>query len=359
MSRAWKVELVVLSLASLLVAGRSRAASEPPVATPGEKAEAAPSATEPRPELGPKKIALGDELVLDLPENMGYFDRDAGRKLMEKMGNRVGDSFRGLVFKRDAGWLIELAYVGDGYVKDDDASDLKPADILSSIKEGTEQANEFRKEKGFRAVHVDGWTEAPRYDRAVHHLVWGIKGKYDDGASASVNFYTRVLGRRGYVALNLMDAPDSIEASKVDGLVVLRATTFKPGARYEDFDKSKDKVAEYGLAALVLGGAGVAAVKLVKVGLLAKFGGKLIALLFAAKKLVVLFFVGAGAWLKKTFGKRGANAPVETSSPAAASAPEPTTSARAVGAPEASPPPASGPHSGSPSGSPSGSIEGP
>jgi uncharacterized membrane-anchored protein len=340
MSRARKVDVVVVSLACLLVTGRSRAASEPPVATPGDKVEAAPAADQPRPELGPKKIELGDDLVLDLPENMGYFDRDAGRKLMEKMGNRVGDSFRGLVFKREAGWLIELAYVGDGYVKDDDASDLKPDDILSSIKEGTEQANEFRKEKGFRAVHVDGWTEAPHYDRAVHHLVWGIKGKYDDGASASVNFYTRVLGRRGYVALNLMDAAESIETSKVDGLVVLRATTFKPGSRYEDFDKSKDKVAEYGLAALVLGGAGVAAVKLVKVGLLAKFGGKLIALLFAAKKLLVLFFVGAGAWLKKTFGKRGANAPVEAAAPAAAPPAEP---AAPVAAPEASPSPPSSP----------------
>ena len=117
-----------------------------------------------------------------------------------------------------------------------------------------------------------------------------------------------MLGRHGYVALNLMDDPSTIEASKVDGLVVLRATTFKPGARYQDFDKRSDKVAEYGLAALVLGGAGVAAVKLVKIGLLAKFGGKLIALLIAAKKLVVLFFVGIGAWFKKVFGRRGASA---------------------------------------------------
>src|SRR5262245_45092418 len=128
MSRTRKVDLVFVVLAALLVAGPSAvswAASEPPVATPGEKgeAQAAPPGDQPRPQLGPKKIELGDDLVLDLPENMGYFDRDAGKKLMEKMGNRVGDSFRGLVFKRDGDWLIELAYVGDGYVKDDDAAE--------------------------------------------------------------------------------------------------------------------------------------------------------------------------------------------------------------------------------------------
>ncbi|HVR01334.1 MAG TPA: DUF2167 domain-containing protein, partial [Polyangia bacterium] len=176
------------------------------------------------------------------------------------------------------------------------------------------------------------------YERAIHHLIWGIRGKNDDGTISTINYYTRVLGRHGFVALNLMDDPASIEAAKIDGLVVLRATTFKPGARYEDFDKKSDKVAEYGLAALVLGGAGAVGVKLVKVGLLAKFGGKLIALIIAGKKLVVLFFVGIGAWLKKVFSGRKAAATaasIEGTAPA-----EPP-----VGAPPsaADPPPSSGP----------------
>jgi uncharacterized membrane-anchored protein len=313
---------------ALCGAAAARAGSpEPPASDKADKADeddTKAAADEPRPELGPKKVDLGDDLVLDLPEGYGYFNRADGKKLMEKMGNQVDDSLRGLVVKRGAGWLMELEYVGDGYVKDDDAAELKPDDMLSSIKEATEEANEFRQKQGFPAIHVDRWTEPPRYDRTVHHLIWGIEGKHDDGSSASVNFYTRVLGRRGYVALNLMDDPDKIDASKVDGLVVLRATTFKPGARYEDFDKKSDKVAEYGLAALVLGGAGAAALKLAKVGLLAKFGGKLIALLIAGKKLVVLFFVGIAAWVRKVFGRKPAAAPaVAASRPPPPDAPPP------------------------------------
>jgi uncharacterized membrane-anchored protein len=271
-----------------------------------------------RPVIGPKTIELGDALVLDLPADMGYFDRATGKTLMEKMGNQVGDDFRGLVFKKDSGWLIEIGYVSDGYVKDDDAGNLKPDEILKSIHDGTEEANEFRKQKGFPAIHVDAWTEPPRYERAQHHLIWGISGKHDDGTSASINFYTRVLGRRGYVALNLMDDPKTIEASKADGLTVLRATTFKPGARYQDFNAKSDKVAEYGLAALVAGGAGAVALKLVKVGLLAKFGTKILALLIAGKKLLVLLLVSVGAGIKRLIGGRKQKpeaAPPSTPSP--------------------------------------------
>jgi uncharacterized membrane-anchored protein len=261
-----------------------------------------------RPQHGPKKIELGDDLVIDLPQSYGFFDREHARKLLEKMGNRTDDSTRGLVFMKDKSWFIHLRYVGDGYVKDDDAADLKPDDILENMKEATEAANEARKQNGFPAMHVVGWTEPPRYERGPHHLVWGIKGTADDKTD-SINFYTRVLGRRGYVALNLVDDAATIEAAKPEGLAILRATTFKPGARYEDFDAKHDKVAEYGLAALVVGGAGVAALKLAKVGILAKFSGKLLALLFAAKKLVVLALVALGAFFKRLFGGKSQQPP--------------------------------------------------
>jgi uncharacterized membrane-anchored protein len=302
-----RVGRVVAVVAVLLAFGarasaaeRKRAEAKPaPAEATADEAQddEKPDPDKPKPEIGPKQIDLGDDLVLDLPADMGYFNRADAKKLMEKMGNPPDDSLRGLVFKRDADWLISIEYTGEGYVKDDDAAELKPDEILSSIKEGTEEANKYRKEKGVPPIHADSWSEPPRYDRALHHLVWGIRGKDDDGTISTINFYTRALGRRGYVALNLMDDPKTIEASKVDGLAVLRATTFKPGSRYEDFDKSKDKVAEYGLAALVLGGAGAAALKL---GL----GGKLLALIIAGKKVIVLFFVAIGAWFKKLFGHR-------------------------------------------------------
>jgi uncharacterized membrane-anchored protein len=319
---SWAASLFVVSLISASAwASQGKANKEAAAPAPAGEEEEVPAAD--RPQLGPKKIDLGDDLVLDLPEGFGYFDRVQGKKLMEKMGNPTDDSLRGLVFMQEKSWLMVLRYVGEGYVKDDDAADLKPDEILEAIKEGTEESNEFRKERGIPAIHVAGWTETPRYEKAQHHLVWGIKGNDDAGKAAGVNFYTRVLGRRGYVALNLMDDPETIEASKVDGLVVLRATTFKQGARYEDFDPKSDKVAEYGLAALVLGGAGVAAVKLAKVGILAKLSGKVLALIIAGKKVLALAILGIIAVVKKMMGRKQEAPPPSEPPPPDAAPPAP------------------------------------
>jgi len=206
----------------------------------------------------------------------------------------------GIVTREDASWLISMTYVEEGYVKDDEAEKMDAAEILNAIKEGTEEANKFREQRGFPAIHVDGWTESPRYDRSVHHVVWALKANSTNGAS--LNYNTRILGRRGYASLNLIDDPEHVEASKPEAAKFLAATTFNKGARYEDFDSKSDKVAEYGLAALIAGGAGAVGLKLLKVGLLAKFGGKLIALILAGKKLFVLAAVAIAAFFKKFLG---------------------------------------------------------
>jgi uncharacterized membrane-anchored protein len=171
---------------------------------------------------------------------------------------------------------------------------------LKAIREGTEEGNKYRVEHGFKPMHVDGWSEPPHYERASHHLIWAVAGS--DGDGSSINYNTRVLGRHGYASLNLIDDPEKLAQSKLEAATLLGVTRFEPGARYEDFNEKSDKVAEYGLAALVAGGAGAAALKLAKVGLLAKFGGKLLALLVAGKKAVVAALVALGAWAKKLFG---------------------------------------------------------
>ena len=284
----------------------------------GAKANAAPAEDEapadpnrPRlvPKAGPATIDLGHDMTLALPESYIFFDKDQANQLMESMGNMKSDDRIGVITREDASWLISMTYVEEGYVKDDEAEKLDADEILNAIKEGTEEANKFREERGFAAVHVDGWTEPPRYDRSVHHLVWALKANSKNGAS--LNYNTRILGRRGYASLNLIDDPERVEASKPEAAKFLMATTFNKGARYEDFDQKSDKVAEYGLAALVAGGAGAAALKLVKVGLLAKFGAKLLALLIAGKKVLVVAAIAIAALLKKVLG--GAKAKAQAS----------------------------------------------
>lgn len=251
---------------------------------------------------GPSRVTLGHELTLDLPEGFFYLEKKEADEMMRRFGNQDDPSLLGVVLKPESSWLVTISFDAEGYIKDEDGEKMDADEILKAITEGTEEGNKYRAEHGFKPLHVDGWMEPPHYDRKTHHLIWGVRASDADGTS--INYNTRVLGRRGYASLNLIDDPEKLAQSKLEAATLLGVTHFDQGARYEDFNEKSDKVAEYGLAALVAGGAGAAALKLAKVGILAKFGGKILALLIAGKKAVVAALVAFGAWAKRLFRKK-------------------------------------------------------
>jgi uncharacterized membrane-anchored protein len=77
---------------------------------------------------------------------------------------------------------------------------------------------------------------------------------------------------------------------------IVYSTTFVPGSRYSEW-KSGDKVAEFGLTALIAGGAGVAAMK-------TGFFAKLAASLAAAWKVIAAAFVALSTRLKNLFKRK-------------------------------------------------------
>jgi uncharacterized membrane-anchored protein len=290
-----------------------------------------------KPVVGPQKVDAGHDVTIDLPAGTMFLDAEQAKRFMEKLGNLHNDDLLGVMAQPDTSWLVTVRFVEDGYVKDDEAEKMDADEILKAIREGTDAANEERVQKGFKALHVVGWSEPPRYQRDAHHLVWGIRGQGDGEPEEVINFNTRVLGRKGFVSLNLIDGAHNIEASKPAVAALLAATRFKTGSRYEDFNSKSDKVAEYGLAALVAGGAGAVALKLVKVGLIAKFGGKILALIIALKKAIVLAFIALAAFLRRIFGRK-----------------KEATAGLAVNPNLAVPPPGSGPQQGPTEGGPGG-----
>jgi uncharacterized membrane-anchored protein len=285
------------------------ASSRDPAQTPQDEPHDKQDKPKYQPIIGPQKVDLGHGLEIDLPESFLFLEHVQAGKLMETLGNFENQNLLGVIAQPESSWMVTIRYVEDGYVKDDEAEKMDADEILKAIKEGTDEANKERETKGFKALHVMGWSEPPRYARDHHHLVWGVRVKSDDDPEEAVNFNTRVLGRAGFASLNLVDSASKIEASKPAAATLLAATHYKPGSRYEDFDSKKDKVAEYGLAALVLGGAGAVALKLVKVGLIAKFAGKILALLIALKKAIILVIVAIFAFFKRVLGLGKKDAP--------------------------------------------------
>lgn len=219
---------------------------------------------------GPKEIDLGDQGTLKLPAGYVYLTPGDAAALMTYWGNPGPHKLLGLVMsaaEKDS-WAISLKFRNEGYVKDEDAKSWNADELFKSVKEGTEASNEQRKKLGGGELQVIDWVQKPSYDVATHRLAWGMRAEsiQDGQRDESVNYHTYVLGREGFIEMNLMTDSKSLAVARPRADELLAATSFGPGKRYEDFSEATDKVAQYGLAALVAGGVAK------KLGLLATLG---------------------------------------------------------------------------------------
>jgi uncharacterized membrane-anchored protein len=225
------------------------------------------------PTTGPTTVDLGRDLAsLNVGADYYFIDAPNTKKLMQALGNPPSGAELGTIIpKNDADWFVVLEYEDTGYIKDDQGASLDAAALLESIRKGTERSNAQRTLMGHPAMHLVGWVEKPHYDTLNKRLVWALSGRADGADHEVVNFNTRVLGRHGLISVVLVTDKASFERDRAVVPALIGGISFKPGKRYEEFVKGTDKVAEYGLAALVAGGAGVAVVKAAQMGLFARF----------------------------------------------------------------------------------------
>jgi uncharacterized membrane-anchored protein len=255
---------------------------------------------------GPHSVPLKDEATLALPAGYAFVPRKESVELLKLMGNESGSELVGLVFPLAEGkdYFLVVDYENAGYVSDAEAKEWDADDLLESLQEGTEAGNLMRKKQGVPAIQVTRWVEAPKYEEATHRLVWSAEVRLKDAEDPDpgVNYNTYVLGREGYVSLNLVTSVSTVDADKPAAHELLSAIAFNEGRRYADFDSSTDKVAAYGIAALV---GGVAAKKLGLLALIAAGAAK-----FAKVIIIALAAFGAGIakWFKGRSAKPDANA---------------------------------------------------
>jgi uncharacterized membrane-anchored protein len=254
------------------------------------------------PEAG--KITLRDNLAsLTIPEDFAYLNAaEAERVLTEAWGNPPGSEALGMIYPRatglleDTSWAVIVTYTEDGYVEDDDAEDIDYADLLKEMQEGTREANAERAKGGYPAMQLIGWAEPPHYDKASHKLYWAKELQVAGAPENTLNYAVRVLGRKGVLELNAIATLPQLPTIKTEMKKVMGFVEFNSGSRYEDFVGGADKVAAYGIGALVAGK--VAA----KVGL---FKG-LIALLIAGKKFLIFGAIALFAGIKSFLGRKKA-----------------------------------------------------
>ena len=295
--------IVLLCLAA--VAGLA----DPVWAQPAPKPPAAPSALEAAwaaagktAIVGPAKIKLLDQGELTIPAGDVFVPAAEANRIMEAIGNPAHSSRFGLIVSRKDQdiWMVDVDWIKEGYVRDGDAKDWKPDTLLSTLKDNTEQDNTGRQARGLPALDILGWAQPPAYDAAAHRLVWSMRLK-ERGAPENVpqviNYNTYALGRDGYFSLDLITDSAHLAADRGVASQLLGTLNFVPGKRYQDFNQSTDKVAAYGLAALV----GVVAVK--KLGLLAMAG----VFLLKIWKLGLIAIAGGATAVRKFFRRKTAD----------------------------------------------------
>jgi uncharacterized membrane-anchored protein len=250
---------------------------------------------------GPYHAQLGAVAEVDIPKGYAFTDSAGTRRFMELTHNPSSDSELGLVIpvsdKDDSNfWFMLFDFDEIGYVSDSEKTSLDADKILDSLKKNTERGNELRKAKGWSPFHLIRWEKPPFYDEQTHNLTWATLGNSDDPKEGeTVNYSTRILGRRGAMSVDLVIDPKRLDEVLPASQELLRHFNFSPGSRYSEFVKG-DKVASYGLTALIAGGAAAAAVK---TGLFAK----LLAALLALKKLLIVILVAIGGTIKRFFAK--------------------------------------------------------
>jgi uncharacterized membrane-anchored protein len=288
-------------LLGVCVALASLSASAQPTDAAKAEFQAAALAANKATVAGPADIKLGEQALLRLPKDLGYIPAAEARRLLAAMGNSTGDGLLGMVLPQaaDADWFVVMNFFKSGYIKDDDARDWKVDELLSGLKEGTEEGNKERRSRGISEMEIVGWVEAPKYDAATHRLVWSLESK-DKGApleaERGVNYNTYALGRDGYISMNLVTGMKQIQAQKPVAHALLASLQYNDGKKYGDFNSATDHVAEYGLAALV---GGIAAKKL---GLFAL----IFAFILKFAKVIGIAVIGGGAALAKIFSNRKA-----------------------------------------------------
>lgn len=245
---------------------------------------------------------LKEWATIEIPRGYRYLDGADAARLMQAWGN-LPSEYEGLVATNDLDWLVLFQFDPSGYVKDDEKDELDADKLLEQMKENQAAGNRYRQEQGLPPMYIDGWAMEPRYNEYTNNLEWGLLLRTGDNPQQFVNYETKLLGREGVMEVTLICDFEDMQMILPDYQELLLGHQYKEGKSYAEY-RQGDKIAEYGLTALIAGGAVYGAAKLGFLGGILAFGKKFF-------KFIVIGLVAVGAGLKKFFSRMSGREIVE------------------------------------------------
>lgn len=248
---------------------------------------------------------LNGQATLNTSTNLRYLNAEEARSVIVNDWGNPPDTATGVLgmivpvgqdLLAKNSWAVVVTEAQDGHVKDTDAASMNYDKLLNDLRRGEAQDNAAREKAGYPTAHLVGWADTPRYDAVTHKMYWAqelaFKRPGEPEGEHTLNYAVRMLGRDNVLELNAVAGMGQLPQVKQGMQSLLQQVSFNPGHRYEDFNASTDKVAQYGIAGLL----GVVAAK--KLGLLA-------GLLLLLKKGGVVLLGGLAA-LGRLFKRREA-----------------------------------------------------
>ncbi|WP_196888687.1 DUF2167 domain-containing protein [Aureivirga sp. CE67] len=246
---------------------------------------------------------LNGKVLVNVPEGFMFLNAKDSKTVLEDIWDNppTDDPSLGMLFPKDMGPLsvdpnsfaIDITYSDEGYISDEDAKDIDYTDLMKTLKQDTEDWNDERVSQGYEKIHLIGWASEPYYDAINKKLHWAQEYNFEGGETNILNYNIRVLGRNGYLNLNVIGDMAVLPSVKKEINPIIENFNFTRGNTYAEHDPSIDKVAAYGIGGLIAG------------KVLAKTG--FFALLLKFWKVIAIAAAGGfAAFRNKIFGSKDA-----------------------------------------------------
>lgn len=241
---------------------------------------------------GPFTANLGTVARIEVPAGYYFIPKENMRQFNDLYGNSTNPDELGALQAASGEFFVVFEWNDVGFIKDDEKDQLDADAILDSLRQGQEQDNQQRQRMNRPPMQLTGWEQPPFYDPQTNNLTWATRIQCQ--GKVSINYNSRILGRRGYMSSVLVVEPDVLSKTLPIYKELMKGYAYQEGSKYSEW-KPGDKMAAVGLGALITGGAVAVAAKS---GLL----GKLLKPIIAG---IVVVGAAIGAFFKKLFGRGG------------------------------------------------------
>jgi uncharacterized membrane-anchored protein len=248
-------------------------------------------------QAGPQIEKISNKATIKTKAGLYFLDEENSKKFLEITGNipELGN----FIIYSEKDWWADFSFSGTGYVQDNE--DIDASALLRTLKNNDIAQNKERERLGLPPMYTEDWYSPPHYDGITNQLEWGLKIRQN--GNIIINYTTRLLGRTGVMSATLVSTPEKLDADVKDFKSALVGFDFDTGEKYAEF-KPGDHVAEFGLGALIAGGAAAIAAKKGFWAVLAGFLAVAWKFVLAGWKIVAIGVVALFSWIASLFKRK-------------------------------------------------------